>query len=121
MPSSSAYAVKFGNILAAYKLVGFRPNRGQRPLRINLAISRFFPEVARAVDAQFGPVADDWATQDARNLALAAGYLAKLFEDGPALAVLKGRCPELMGKLEAAVRQEGTSQNSVVPAKAGTQ
>ena len=104
MPSSSAYADKFGSISAAYKLVGFRPKRGQRPLRINLAISRFFPEVALAADAQFGTVDGDWVTHDARNIAMAACYLAKLFEDGPALAALKTRCPDLIAKIADAVR-----------------
>jgi len=103
MPSSSSYIARFGSILAAYKAVGYRPKRGQLPLTINSVINRVFPEVTREVDAQFGEVDNDWATQDARNLAMAAVYLAKLFENEPALAVLKTRCPDLLRKLEVSV------------------
>ncbi|SOC07535.1 DNA invertase Pin-like site-specific DNA recombinase [Rhodobacter maris] len=44
-PSSSAYSHRFGSLLRAYRLVGFRPRRDYRYIEINRELRRLHPEV----------------------------------------------------------------------------
>jgi hypothetical protein len=44
-PSSSAYSHRFGSLLRAYRLVGFRPRRDYRYFEINRELRRLHPEV----------------------------------------------------------------------------
>src|SRR3546814_2924240 len=45
LPSSSAYSCRFGSLLRAYRLVGFRPDRDYRYVEINRALRRMHPEL----------------------------------------------------------------------------
>lgn len=45
LPSSSAYGSRFGSLLRAYSLVGFRPDRDYEYVEINRALRRLHPDV----------------------------------------------------------------------------
>lgn len=49
MPSSSAYRSRFGSLLRAYGLVGYRPRRDYRYIEINRALRALHPEVVAGV------------------------------------------------------------------------
>lgn len=49
LPSSSAYGSRFGSLLRAYSLVGFRPDRDYQYVEINRALRRLHPDVLREV------------------------------------------------------------------------
>ncbi len=51
MPSSSAYRSRFGSLLRAYELVGYRPDHDYRYLEINRRLRAFHPEVLAQVTA----------------------------------------------------------------------
>ena len=48
-PSSSAYSHRFGSLLRAYRLVGFRPRRDYRYIEINRELRQIHPEVVAEV------------------------------------------------------------------------
>jgi len=59
MPSSSVYRNRFGSLLRAYQLVGYRPERDYRYLEVNRALRAFHPKVldeVRAGVAQAGGI-----------------------------------------------------------------
>jgi hypothetical protein len=45
MPSSSAYRHRFGSLLRAYSLIGYKPDRDYRYIEINRAIRAAYPQV----------------------------------------------------------------------------
>lgn len=49
MPSSSAYRTRFGSLLRAYELIGYRPPRDYRYLEINRRLREFHPEVIEQI------------------------------------------------------------------------
>lgn len=49
LPSSSAYSSRFGSLLRAYSLVGFRPARDYRYIEINRSLRQLHPAVLRQV------------------------------------------------------------------------
>lgn len=49
MPSSSTYSSRFGSLLRAYQLVGFRPDRDYRYVETNRALRRLHPRVVAQV------------------------------------------------------------------------
>ena len=49
MPSSSAFSSRFGSLLRAYSLVGFRPDRDYRYVEINRFLRNLHPDVLDAV------------------------------------------------------------------------
>ena len=51
MPSSSAYRSRFGSLLRAYQLIGYRPQRDYRYLRINARLRDLYPTVVAQVVA----------------------------------------------------------------------
>ena len=44
-PSSSAYQSRFGNLIRAYQLVGYTPERDYRYIEINRVLRRMHPQV----------------------------------------------------------------------------
>ena len=62
--SSSAYSHRFGSLLRAYRLVGFRPRRDYRYIEINRELRRLHPEVIDEVISGI-PAAGGVATRDA--------------------------------------------------------
>jgi DNA invertase Pin-like site-specific DNA recombinase len=51
MPSSGAYRSRFGSLLRAYRLVGFRPLRDYRYVKINRALRELHPDIVGEVVA----------------------------------------------------------------------
>lgn len=49
LPSSSAYSSRFGSLLRAYSLVGFRPDRDYRYIEINRSLRLLHPDVLQEV------------------------------------------------------------------------
>lgn len=49
MPSSSAYAHRFGSLLRAYELVEYTPNRDMRFIQINRHIRSLYPNICEGV------------------------------------------------------------------------
>lgn len=49
LPSSSAYRSRFGSLLRAYSLIGFRPDRDYQYVEVNRALRRLHPCVVRQV------------------------------------------------------------------------
>lgn len=49
MPSSSAYRNRFGSLLRAYELVGYRPDRDYRFLEVNRQLRALHPEIVADV------------------------------------------------------------------------
>lgn len=49
MASSSAYGSRFGSLLQAYSLVGYRPDHDYRYIEINRALRRLHPDVVKNV------------------------------------------------------------------------
>ncbi|MBB6187567.1 recombinase family protein [Rhodanobacter sp. MP7CTX1] len=49
MPSSSAYRARFGGLVRAYSLIGFRPRRDYRYLEINQALRAMVPNIIAEV------------------------------------------------------------------------
>lgn len=49
LPSSSAYRHRFGSLLRAYRLVGYRPRRDYRYIEINRALRRLDPEMVEEI------------------------------------------------------------------------
>jgi len=45
MPSSSAYRFRFGSLLRAYQLIGYRPDRDYRYLEVNRRLRQLHPEI----------------------------------------------------------------------------
>jgi DNA invertase Pin-like site-specific DNA recombinase len=45
LPSSSAYRTRFGSLLRAYKLVGFKPDRDYRYIEINRRLRELHPDI----------------------------------------------------------------------------
>ena len=66
LPSSSAYQGRFGSLLRAYELVGFKPDRDYRYIEINRALRRMHPQIVTSTIAGIekvgGHVAQDSAT-----------------------------------------------------------
>lgn len=51
MPSASVYSHRFGSLIRAYELVGFRPDRDFAYLEINRQLRRLHPEILQRTEA----------------------------------------------------------------------
>lgn len=51
MPSSSAYRSRFGSLLRAYQLIGYRPTRDYRYLQINQRLRALHPDILEDISA----------------------------------------------------------------------
>ncbi|AHX12010.1 serine recombinase [Dyella jiangningensis] len=49
MPSSHAYSARFGGLIRAYALIGFRPERDYRYIEINRSLRQMLPEIVDKV------------------------------------------------------------------------
>ncbi|MGB3432797.1 recombinase family protein [Achromobacter sp.] len=54
MPSSAAYAHRFGSLLRAYKAVGFTPDRNYEYLEVNQFLRRFHPDIVSHTESMIG-------------------------------------------------------------------
>ncbi|BCL75798.1 serine recombinase [Jeongeupia sp. HS-3] len=62
-PSSSAYRTRFGSLLRAYRLVGYKPKRDYAYLEINRALRRRHPELLDEIIEGIGRTGG-WAARD---------------------------------------------------------
>ena len=66
MPASSAYRARFGSLLRAYQLAGYRPDRDYRFLEINRTLGRLHPQLLDDVLHRLGGVGAQ-VTRDAAS------------------------------------------------------
>ncbi len=79
MPASSAYRTRFGSLLRAYQLAGYRPRRDYEFLEINRTLGRLHPLLFDDVLRQLGKVGAQVTRDDATNLLLINGeYTASM-------------------------------------------
>ena len=66
MPCAAVYAHRFGSLVRAYQLVGYKPDRDYSYVEINRALRRMHPDVMRQIEGQIaslgGTVQRDVAT-----------------------------------------------------------
>jgi len=87
MPSSSVYRTRFGGLVRAYSLVGFRPRRDYRYLEINQALRDMMPEVVAEIMAGLTG-AGAWVRRDEKT-----GLLT--VNDEFTLSIVIARCLQL--------------------------
>lgn len=69
MPSSHAYTTRFGGLIRAYSLIGFRPQRDYRYIEINRSLRQMLPGVVADVVAELERVCDSISAEpDQTNL-----------------------------------------------------
>ena len=56
LPTAATYAHRFGSLLKAYSLVGFRPERDMQFLEINRKLRRLYPEIVRRTQTTLAEV-----------------------------------------------------------------
>lgn len=79
MPASSAYRTRFGSLLRAYQLAGYRPDRDYSFLEINRAFRRLHPQLLDDVLRQLGGVGAQVTRDAATDLLLINGeYTASM-------------------------------------------
>jgi DNA invertase Pin-like site-specific DNA recombinase len=79
MPASSTYRTRFGSLLRAYQLAGYRPDRDYRFLEINRTIGRLHPQLLDEVLQRLGAVGAQVTRDDATDLLLINGeYTASM-------------------------------------------
>ncbi len=86
MPSSSAYRSRFGSLLRAYQLIGYRPTRDYRYLQINQRLRSLHPEVLSQIDAGIVATGGSTSTNPANGLVTINGELT--------ISVAIARCHE---------------------------
>jgi DNA invertase Pin-like site-specific DNA recombinase len=97
MPSSSAYSCRFGNLLRAYHLVGFTPDRDYRYIDINRTLRALHPnlvaETVRGIERAGGRVRQDATT-----------HLLSVNEEFTASIVIARCCETTAGSLRWQIR-----------------
>src|SRR5450830_289592 len=68
MPSSSVYAFRFGNLIRAYQMVGFTPDRDYRYLEINRFLRRLHPEIVAQTETQIAELGGQLVRDPATDL-----------------------------------------------------
>ena len=102
MPSSGAYAHRFGSLIRAYSLVGFTPDRDYHYIEVNRLLRLFHgDEVERVIRkvAQRGAVSEKKAAPKHRQ-----GRLMKVPPAGP---LTHGAADHLQGQVTSASRASG--------------
>lgn len=89
MPSSTAYRSRFGSLLRAYALVGYRPDRDFRYIQINQRLRELFPQTVADVVAGIAAAGGTTALPDGSGLLLVNGELK--------LSIVIARCKETSG------------------------
>ncbi|MCU1527538.1 MAG: recombinase [Frondihabitans sp.] len=75
MPSSSAYRSRFGSLLRAYQLIGYRPTRDYRYLQINQRLRELHPEVLAEIHAGIARIGGATTTNEETGLVTINGEL----------------------------------------------
>ena len=68
MPPSSVYAYRFGNLIRAYQMVGFTPDRDYRYLEINRFLRRLHPEIVTQTETQIAELGGEIVRDPATDL-----------------------------------------------------
>lgn len=89
MPSSTAYRSRFGSLLRAYALVGYRPERDFRYIQINQRLRDLYPQIVADVVAGVAAAGGTMAAADSSGLLLVNGELK--------LSIVIARCKETPG------------------------
>jgi DNA invertase Pin-like site-specific DNA recombinase len=89
MPSSTAYRSRFGSLLRAYALVGYRPDRDFRYIQINQRLRELFPQVVAEVIAGVEGAGGSALAPDGSGLLIVNGELK--------LSIVIARCRETPG------------------------
>jgi DNA invertase Pin-like site-specific DNA recombinase len=76
LPSSSSYRSRFGSLLRAYGLIGYRPRRDYRYIAINRALRRMYPQVVDEVADGFAAVGAEVARNTDDDLLTINGELS---------------------------------------------
>jgi DNA invertase Pin-like site-specific DNA recombinase len=78
-PGSSAYRTRFGSLLRAYQMAGYRPDRDYRYLEINRTVGRLHPQLRDDVLQRLGAVGASVTWDQATDLLLINGeYTASM-------------------------------------------
>lgn len=75
MPSSSAYRSRFGSLLRAYQLVGFRPRRDYRYIEINRSLRSLHSDIVATVTGALRTTGSAVETNPATDLILINGEI----------------------------------------------
>lgn len=89
MPSSTAYRTRFGSLLRAYFLVGYRPDRDFRYIQINQRLRALFPQIVAEVVAGVEAAGGSVQAPSGPGLLIVNGELK--------LSVVIARCRETPG------------------------
>jgi DNA invertase Pin-like site-specific DNA recombinase len=84
MPSSGSYRHRFGSLLRAYQLIGFRPSRDYRYIELNRRLRRLHPEIFRGIIAQVEATGGTVTSDPDTDLALINGEIT--------ISVVLARC-----------------------------
>lgn len=104
MPSSTTYINRFGGLLRAYTLIGYRPDRDYRYLEINRSLRRMHPQVLNDIVRHLKFVEADVELNDQNDLLTVNGEWTA--------SVVIARCqPTLAGTLRWKLRFD----NSLTP------
>lgn len=104
MPSSTTYINRFGGLLRAYTLIGYRPDRDYRYLEINRSLRRMHPQVLNDIVRHLKFVEADVQLNDQNDLLTVNGEWTA--------SVVIARCqPTLAGTLRWKLRFD----NSLTP------
>ena len=76
LPSSSSYRSRFGSLLRAYSLVGYRPRRDYRYIGINRALRRMYPHIVEEITNGFRGVGATVALDDKSDILMVNSELA---------------------------------------------
>ena len=68
MPSSSAYRNRFGSLIRAYSLIGYKPDRDYRYIEINRHIRAAYPQLLDDIVAGFEAAGGDVARDESSQL-----------------------------------------------------
>lgn len=120
MPSSTAYRSRFGSLLRAYALVGYRPDRDFRYLQINQRLRELFPRIVADVVEGIAAAGGMTEPADGTGLLLVNGELR--------VSIVVARCRETPGgayrwrlhfdtglapDITIAVRMDGANQRAL--------
>jgi DNA invertase Pin-like site-specific DNA recombinase len=68
MPSSSAYAYRFGSLVRAYKAVGFTPDRDYRYVEVNRFLRRLHPQIVSDTEQRISELGGEITRDNATDI-----------------------------------------------------
>ena len=89
LPSSSAFRSRFGSLLRAYQLIGYRPDRDYRYVEINRHLRRLYPDIVAEIITGLREVGCDVRQDEATDLYSVGGEFS--------ISVVIARCSRTPG------------------------